>query len=62
MLTVFAIELDRDLLIGSEMGSEVESIIQTRVLPIPSIRLSSDIDLRDCRRDCICDEEGEGAV
>jgi hypothetical protein len=45
--------------VGSE---EVESIIQTLVLPIPSIRRSSDIDRRDCRRDCICVEEGDGAV
>ena len=62
--TVLAIEFDLDLL-GFELdaGSEEdESIIQTLVLPIPSIRRSSDIDRRDCRRDCIWVEEGDGAV
>ena len=62
--TILAIEFDPDLLaLKLEAGSEeVESIIQTLVLPIPSIRRSSDIDRRDCRRDCICAEEGDGAV
>ena len=62
--TVLAIEFDLDLLgFVWEAGSEdVESIIQTLVLPIPSIRRSSDIDRRDCRRDCIWVEEGDGAV
>ena len=62
--TVLAIEFDLDLL-GFELearSEEVESIIQTLVLPMPSIRRSSDIDRRDCRRDCICAEEGDGAV
>lgn len=64
MDTVLVIEFDLDLFdLESEVGSEeVESIIQTLVLPIASIRRSSDIDRRDCRRDCIWVEEGEGAV
>ena len=62
--TVLAIEFDLDLL-GFELDArsdEVESIIQTLLLPIPSIRRSSDIDRKDWRRDCIWVEEGDGAV
>ena len=63
--TLGVVLIESDRLWGSLESVEsqpVEAIIQTLVLPIPSIRRSSEIERRDVRRADICTDVEGGAV
>jgi len=55
------VDLDEEEWVEKE-SQPAEAIIQTLVLPMPRIRRSSEIDLRDWRSDVIWPEDDGGAV